>query len=155
MNQLTNRNPQGPPGAADYESDFVAWVERQAALMRAGQFSELDREHLLEELESMGSNEHHELRSRLIVLLAHLLECRYQSQRKCRSWFSTLSEQRDQIALRLERSPSLRLYLDRYINAAYRSAVNRASLETGLAKSEFPATPPFFQGEVLDNDFIP
>lgn len=46
MNQLTKRNPQGPPGAADYESDFVAWVERQAALMRAGQFSELDREHL-------------------------------------------------------------------------------------------------------------
>lgn len=155
MNQLTKRNPQGPPGAADYESDFVAWVERQAALMRAGQFSELDREHLLEELESMGSNEHHELRSRLIVLLAHLLKCRYQPQRKCRSWFSPLSEQRDQIALRLERSPGLRLYLDRYINAAYRSAVNRAALETGLAKSVFPATPPFSQGEVLDNDFIP
>lgn len=155
MNQLTKRNPQGRPGAADYESDFVAWVERQAALMRAGQFSELDRQHLLEELESMGSNEHHELRSRLIALLAQLLKCRYQPQRKCRSWFSTLSEQRDQIALRLERSPSLRLYLDRYINPSYRSAVNRASLETGLAKSVFPSTPPFSQGEVLDNDFIP
>lgn len=44
MNQLTDRNPQGPPDAADYASDFVAWIERRAALLREGQFSELDRE---------------------------------------------------------------------------------------------------------------
>lgn len=155
MNQLTDRNPQGPPDAADYESDFVAWVERQAALLREGQFCELDRENLLDELESMGSNVHHELRSRLIVLLAHLLKCKYQPQRKCKSWFSTVSEQRDQIALRLERSPSLRLYMDRYIKAAYRSAVTRASYEAGMPKSAFPATLPFSEAEVQDLDFIP
>lgn len=127
MNQLTDRHPRGPFDAADYESDFVAWVERQAALLREGQFSELDRENLLEELEAMGSNVHHELGSRLIVLLAHLLKCKYQPQPKCKSWFSTISEQRDQIALRLERSPSLRSYMERYIEGAYRSAVTRAS----------------------------
>ena len=86
MNQMTDRDsrapPDRPPDAADYESDFVAWVERQAALLREGQFSELDRENLLEELESMGSNVHHKLRSRLIVLLAHLLKCQYQPKRK-------------------------------------------------------------------------
>lgn len=159
MNQMTDRKqqspPDRPPGDADYESDFVAWVERQAALMREGQFSELDRENLLEELEAMGSNVHHELRSRLIVLLAHLLKCKYQPQRKCKSWFSTISEQRDQIALRLERSPSLWPLMDRYINVAYRSAVTRASYETGLPKSAFPATLPFSEGEVQDLDFIP
>lgn len=139
----------------DYESDFVAWVDHQASLIRAGQFGELDGEHLLGELESMDSSEHHELRSRLIVLLAHLLKCRYQPQRKCLSWSATLSEQRDQIALRLERSPSLERYIDRYINAAYRSAVVRASLETGLPQSAFPAAPPFSQAEIMDLGFIP
>ncbi|NML62394.1 DUF29 domain-containing protein [Massilia sp. RP-1-19] len=147
--------PDRPPDDSDYEADFVAWVERQAALLRAGQFSELDCENLLEELESMGSNEHHELRSRMIVLLAHLLKCKHQPQRKCKSWFSTLGEQRDQIAIRLQRSPSLRRYVDRYINAAYRSAVYPASVETGLPESAFPATPPFSEEEVLGLRFIP
>lgn len=159
MNQMTNLNQQGPPDrlpdAADYEADFVAWVERQAALMREGLFSELDRENLLEELESMGSNEHHELRSRLIVLLAHLLKCKYQPQRQCKSWLSILSEQRDQIALRLQRSPSLRRHVERYVNAAYRSAVYRASLDTGRPESVFSATLPFSQEEVLELRFIP
>ena len=159
MNHMTDRNHQGPPDrppdVAGYESDFVAWVERQAALMREGQFGELDRENLLEELEAMSSNVHHELRSRLIVLLAHLLKCKYQPRRKCKSWFSTLSEQRDQIVLRLQRSPSLRRHMDGYINASYRSAVVRASYETGLPSSAFPATQPFSQAEVLDLEFVP
>jgi hypothetical protein len=123
-------------------------------MMRAEKFSELDRENLLEELESMGANVHHELRSRLIVLLAHLLKCKFQPQRKCKSWFATLSEQRDQIALHLDRSPSLRRFMDGYIDAAYRSAVVRASLETGLPKSAFPATQPFSLTEVLGLEFI-
>ena len=151
MNQVSEK----PPDGTDYESDFAAWVERQVALLRAQKFSELDLGNLLEELESMGSNIHHELRSRLIVLLAHLLKCKYQPQRKCKSWFSTLSEQRDQIALRLERSPSLRTHLNHYINAAYRSAVYRASVETGIPESEFPRTLPFSQEEILDLRFIP
>lgn len=159
MNQITDRNSRVSADraldTADYDADFAAWVERQAALLRDGRFSELDRDNLLEELESMGSNEHHELRSRLIVLLAHLLKCKYQPQRKCKSWFSTIGEQRDQIALRLERSPSLGQYMDRYVKAAYRSAVTRASLETGLPRSVFPASVPFSQGEMLDLDFIP
>jgi hypothetical protein len=159
MNHMTDRNhqapPERPPDVADYGFDFVAWVEQQAALMREGRFSELDRKNLLEELEAMSSNVHHELRSRLIVLLAHLLKCKYQPQRKCKSWFSTLSEQRDQIALRLERSPSMRWHMDRYIKAAYPSAVTRASYETGLPKSTFPAALPFSQEEVQDLDFIP
>lgn len=159
MNQLSNLKQQGPPDRppdyADYKSDFVAWVERQAALLREGHFSELDRENLLEELEAMSSNVHHELRSRLIVLLAHLLKCAYQPQRKCKRWFTTISEQRDQIALRLGRSPSVARYMDHYIDAAYRSAVARASLETGLAKSAFPASAPFSKEQILDLDFIP
>lgn len=138
-----------------YESDFAAWVERQAALLRSGQLSELDRENLLEELESLGANDHHEVRSRLIVLIAHLLKCKYQPQRKCRSWFSTISEQRDQIALRLERSPSMRRFMDGYAQAAYRSAVTRAAFETGLPASAFPATLPFSLAQVQDLDVIP
>ncbi|KAG0163435.1 hypothetical protein DFQ30_000171 [Apophysomyces sp. BC1015] len=37
-----------------YEKDVVAWSNEQAALLRAGQFSALDIEHLAEEIEDVG-----------------------------------------------------------------------------------------------------
>ncbi|WP_367114716.1 DUF29 family protein [Thiohalocapsa sp.] len=33
-----------------YEHDYAAWAERTAELLRDGRFSELDVEHLIEEL---------------------------------------------------------------------------------------------------------
>ncbi len=52
-----------------YENNYTAWAEKTAELLKAGQFSELDIEHLLEELASMGASEYNELESRLTVLI--------------------------------------------------------------------------------------
>ena len=54
-------------------SDEVAWLEQSASLIRQGQLSRLDVAHLAEYLEDMAKNERREVRSRLVVLLAHLL----------------------------------------------------------------------------------
>ena len=62
----------------DYEADFAAWAERQAALVRAGRFAELDVENVAEELEAMCRSLTHELRSRHLVLMAHLLKYEFQ-----------------------------------------------------------------------------
>lgn len=37
-----------------YESDVVAWAKEQAALIRAGQFDQLDLTHIAEEIEDVG-----------------------------------------------------------------------------------------------------
>jgi hypothetical protein len=148
-------SPAPPADNADYENDFVLWIERQAALLRRRHFEQLDVEHLIEELDAMGGSQRRELRSRLIVLIVHLLKCRYQPQRKSSGWIGTLGEQRSQIALLIEQSPSLGSAMMDYIDRAYPVAVTRAAHETRLPKSTFPATNPFAENELLDLDFIP
>ncbi len=71
--------PMGTP----YEKDVVAWAWEQAALLRAGKFASIDIEHIAEEIEDVAKTESRELRSRLAVLLAHLLK--WQFQPECRS----------------------------------------------------------------------
>ncbi|MGB5832086.1 MAG: DUF29 domain-containing protein, partial [Thiohalocapsa sp.] len=58
--------------SALYETDYAAWARCQRELLRTGRYSELDIEHLLEELSDMGKSERRELESRLLILLAHL-----------------------------------------------------------------------------------
>ena len=57
-----------------YETDFHAWAMHNAELLRQGRLTDLDVEHIAEELESMGASERRELLSRLQVLLLHLLK---------------------------------------------------------------------------------
>ncbi len=80
-----------------YDTDLLAWAERQAAHLRAGQLDRLDVEHLIEELEAMAGKLRRELKNRLRVLLAHLLKWQAQPKRRSRSWAATIAEQRDQI----------------------------------------------------------
>jgi hypothetical protein len=60
-----------------YKQDFYAWAMKNAALIRQGRFSEIDAEHVAEELESMGKSEKRELISRLSILLTHLLKWQF------------------------------------------------------------------------------
>lgn len=60
--------------ASAYEKDVVLWAQEQAALLRSGQFSKLDVEHVEDEIEDVGRSEKRELASRMAVLHAHLLK---------------------------------------------------------------------------------
>ena len=59
--------------SATYDTDFYAWANEQAALLRSGNLSAADIENIAEEIESMGKSEKRELVNRLTVLLLHLL----------------------------------------------------------------------------------
>jgi hypothetical protein len=48
-----------------YDRDVIAWATRQAALLRARRFDELDIEHIAEEIEDVGKSEQRELASRM------------------------------------------------------------------------------------------
>jgi hypothetical protein len=58
--------------STSYEADVVAWANEQAALLREGKFSQLDIEHIADEVEDVGKSEKRELKSHMATLLAHL-----------------------------------------------------------------------------------
>ena len=133
-----------------YDEDFLAWTERQAALVRAGQLDRLDRDNLVEELETMGRSEWAELENRLEVLLVHMLKWDHQPARRSRSWKATMREQRSAIRRLMRRSPSLKRGLEETIVEVYRDAVGRARDETGLSAGTFPEQLPYSVAGVLE-----
>ena len=74
-----------------YERDFLLWTQQQADCLKRGRWADLDIEHLVEKVETLGRSEQKELGSYLQVLLMHLLKCQYQAERRTKSWNNTLS----------------------------------------------------------------
>jgi len=136
-----------------YETDFYAWANREAALLRTGNFREADRENIAEEIESLAKRERRELMHRLEVLLVHLLKWQYQPAFQGRSWELTIKEQRKRLELHLSENPSLKSELDRTIPDAYGLAIIRAERETGL--NAFPEVCPYGFDEMMDDGFWP
>ncbi len=64
---------ESPTDPSDYNTDFFAWTQHQAAALAAGHVSELDLANLAEEIESLGKRDQRELASRLGVLVMPLL----------------------------------------------------------------------------------
>jgi hypothetical protein len=120
---------------------------------------QLDRVHLLEELEGMSRSERRQLRNRLIVLVQHLLKMRYQPHyqrgRRSRSWDVTIITQRVDIKLLLKESPSLRPTLAATLDDIYANARREAARETGLDIDNFPEQSPFTLEQVLDDEWWP
>jgi Domain of unknown function DUF29 len=57
-----------------YETDFYAWTEEQAKLLKDREWGQLDLPNLIEEIESLGKQQRAELRNRLSILIGHLLK---------------------------------------------------------------------------------
>jgi Domain of unknown function DUF29 len=122
-----------------YDSDFYAWANEQASLLRRGDLAHADIANIAEEIESMGRSERRELTNRLAVLLAHLLKWQAQPGLRGNSWRLTIAEQRRQLARVMSANPSLRPLLDAILADAYGDALLAAQRETGLPGSMFPA----------------
>lgn len=132
-----------------YDVDFVAWTEETARAIREERWSDIDRDALIDEVESLGNRDRREVISRLTVLLLHLLKTKYQPERETRSWSDTIEEQRDQLALILDDSPSLRTRIDDLLSKAYKAARRKAAIETGIRLESFPETCEWTAAEVL------
>jgi hypothetical protein len=133
-----------------YEQDFSFWLNSNIQLLKEARFNELDIEHLIDELESMGKRDKRELVSRFIILIAHLLKWQYQTDKQSTSWRCSIIEQRKKIAHLLKNEPSLKTYISEAIENAYPDAVDLASEETELPLSVFPTHCPYTQQHILD-----
>jgi len=138
-----------------YDQDFYAWTQEQVALLRAGQWHDLDCEHLIEEMEDLGRSARQEIRSYLEGLLMHLLKWRYQPDYQTRSWRDAIVGKRTRIPDFLMESPSLRPQLPRLLQECYPHARRTAARQTRLALATFPDTCPWTVEQALDADFWP
>lgn len=148
-------NKQLEHAAAGYDTDFYEWCLETAALIRARRLDEVDLEHVAEEIEDMGKRDKREVRSRLVVLMMHLLKWQVQAHQRRRSWGTTIREQRRRLRLVLNDSPSLVHITARELPSIYPEAVGDAMEETGLPQASFPKTCPYTAEEILRDDFFP
>ncbi|MEH2192530.1 MAG: DUF29 domain-containing protein [Nostoc sp.] len=156
--RVPETNPKIPkplPSPSLYETDFYAWTQEQVILLSNEQWSQIDLQNLIEEIQSLGKQQRQELRNRLSVLIGHLLKWQYQPQRRSRSWLATLRIQRLDIAELLEENPSLKPYLEEALRKAYLKGVELAVGETDLPNRTFPVECPYSLVEIVDYDFYP
>lgn len=138
-----------------YDCDFYAWTQEQAALLRSGQWDQLDIPNLVEEIETLGRQERRELVNRLGILVGHLLKWQFQPQQRSKSRIATIIEQRQEIQELIADNPSLKSYLVEAIEKAYQKSVLLVVKETPLSLDDLPAQCPYTLDQVMDPNFYP
>ncbi|MFB2833376.1 DUF29 domain-containing protein [Floridanema evergladense] len=138
-----------------YERDFYAWTQQQVNLLKTQQWNRVDTFNLIEEIESLGRKECQELRNRLGVLLGHLLKWQFQPEKRSNSWLGTIREQRIQIKLLLQDSPSLKPYLSQCFLDAYELGLALAIKETQLDEQSFPEVCLYTPEQAMNAEFFP
>jgi Domain of unknown function DUF29 len=138
----------------DYDTDFYAWTQAQAAALRAQESKTLDWDHLAEEIESLGQRDRDAIESQLVRLLLHLLKLTYDpATRPRRGWRVTIADAREKVARKARHG--LQDYPAAYLPTAYRYARRKAALATERPLATFPEVCPWALAQVLDEDFWP
>lgn len=141
-----------------YEQDVVIWAEEQATLLRAGNLSAIDIEHIAEEIENVGKSEQRELVSRIVILLTHLLKWQFQPERRGSSWRKTIKIQRVDVMDCLTDAPSLKLKLHDpvWVGRVWDKAIVQAANEMEVGVELLPEFCTWsMNDQVLNHDFMP
>ena len=140
-----------------YDQDYYLWLRTTINQLRTGQFSAVDLENLLEELETMGKSEKRAIESLLTKLLVHLLKLKcWDSERERNQghWLGEIRTFRRQITKSLKDSPSLKPYILEIFDECYQDARKEASDRSQLPIDIFPLIPIASLEQILD-DWLP
>lgn len=135
-----------------YEEDFFLWTRQQAAHLRQGLMTCLDRMNLAEEIESMGKRDRRTISHHLTTILLNRLEEPHLPDAQVNAWRCAIHAARQELDWILTDSPSLRDQLTDLIDTAYPGARRMAAAETGLPLAIFPEQCPFAVEQVIDHD---
>lgn len=138
-----------------HDEDFYGWAMANAKLLRERKMDKIDFENLIEEIESMGRSEKHQLINRLAVLLAHLLKWQYQPELRGRSWRGTIVELRKRVNKLIEENPSLRAKIPQSFVDSYDLAISLIEKETPIDLSLLTKECPYSFDQCLDSEFYP
>lgn len=131
--------------------DFLGWLESQATLLRSGDLTELDAEHVAEALEGMAS----EIRSRTQAALRRAMVCLVRLEKtpedeRRAAWTEELLECQAVLQDRMSQSSSLEGELPELIKASWRQA--RRSLAIMARIEDLPEGCPFSLDALLDQE---
>ena len=108
-----------------YGEDFYVWTRRQAELLRAGRYDELDLVHMIEQVEDLGGAAKKSVRSRVRTIVEHLLKLEHSPAVDPRAgWRETIRTQRDDLLDDL--TPTLSGELEQELAGLYAQARKRA-----------------------------
>ena len=144
-----------------YDVDFVLWAKEQAEALRAAARGatnlQLDWENLGEEIEDLGKSTRRELRSRLLVILEHLLKLEHSPAIAPRAgWRETIGRERSDVEDLLDESPSLKGELPDMIKKAGARAARVAGHSlTGHGEAAVEIPPPGYSVEQVLGDWFP
>ena len=134
-----------------YDTDFYLWSKEQSSLLREKEYTKLDIENLIEEIESLGRNERNRLESFLRIYFCHKLKFEYQPQKRTRSWENTLRYSLRNAIGSLKENPSLKPKVREIMHWAYDWAVLDAEKQTGILIENFPETCPWKVQEIFED----
>jgi hypothetical protein len=146
-----------PPAGNLYEKDFPLWAERQAALLRAKRFDELDLTNLIDEVEDLSRRERETVESHVETIVEHLLKIELSNaSRPRRGWLVTVDKQRARLLRKLTRT--LRNHLEAALPTLYaglRRPVARQLEKDGVSSKSLPSVCPYTLEQILDPDWLP
>ncbi|MEA5533536.1 DUF29 domain-containing protein [Crocosphaera sp. XPORK-15E] len=140
-----------------YNEDFVFWIDETVKQLKDRALVDLDWEHLIEEIESLGNEQRRKVRSYLKQLFIHLLLYRYwlaEKERCAKGWRDEIENFRDELEDLFD-SKILYKYYQQELDNIYQKARLRAIQKTGLPSSTFPKECPFTSEQILDFEFLP
>ena len=141
-----------------YETDIVAWAEQQVAELRrlaeAAPSNAVDWENLIEEVESVGRSQVSGVRSKLILVISHLIKViSAPDSPPSRAWRAEIGS--FQRVLNEQFSPSMRRLID--WEKIWRASIDEAQSSLSLWGDELirglPAKNPFKLGDIVGPDF--
>jgi hypothetical protein len=141
-----------------YQEDFYVWTQRQAELLRARKFEDLDLEHLIEEVAELGDTKLSAVLNNARVVMEHLLKLQHSPAIDPRNgWRATVREHRSR--LEIELTPRLRQILEqellRVFPLARKSAVESIRDHGEHAAADaLPETCPYTP-EQITGDWLP
>jgi hypothetical protein len=120
-----------------YNQDIVLWVEDTVSKLKARDFTNLDLENLIEEVEDLGKSQRHAVRSLLRRLIEHLLKRAYVPLPECYvGWQQEIRAFRNDIKDILDDSPSLKNFLSEILPQV--SAKTVAAMREDYPQVDFP-----------------
>lgn len=141
-----------------YDTDYQLWLNNTVTQLKARDFSNLDLEILIEEIESLGRSEKHAISSYLMQLCEHLLKIKYWEAERdmcLRGWKLEVRNFRLQIQEELEASPSLNSFLQDVFAKQYRNGRKLFLDASDLSDKLIPEDADFSLEQALDEDWLP
>jgi hypothetical protein len=154
--------PDGPtPKGPDYDDDFYAWTQHQAAVLREMPVTDnrFDREHVAEEIEALGKSERDVVRSQMRRIIEHFLKLQYSPAQEPRyGWMGSIVDARIEIGDKITRT--IRHEVEAELARLYRQAKKQAEL--GLRQygeqsviDRLPTDCPYTFDQLLEEDWYP